>query len=203
MKHTGIAALIIFIAVICSACSMPNQVSQVSDESSIPSSQITQSDNSQTTSTSDERIDSESVMSKTEETDSAPDKQSESSEPEFNERKISLKINDRELSATLYDNPLADQLYDMLPLTVTFEDFNQTEKIGYFPDGGGLTTDNVENGFEPSAGDLCYYAPWKNLSVFYKGFRYSEDLYSIGHIDNGIDMISELENGFVIVFDKE
>ncbi len=200
MKHTGIATLIIFIAVICSACSMPNQVS---DESSVSSGQITRSDNSQTTSTSDKDNDSEPVTSKTEGTESSSDKQPESSEPEVKERKISLKINDRELSATLYDNPLADQLYDMLPLTVTFEDFNQTEKIGYFPDGGGLNTDNAENGFEPSAGDLCYYAPWKNLSVFYKGFRYSEDLYSIGHIDNGIDMISELENGFVIVFDKE
>ncbi len=200
MKHTGIAALIIFIAVICSTCSMQDQVS---DESSVPSSQITQSDNSQITSTSDERIDSEPVMSEIEETESAPDKQPESGEPEVKERKISLKINDRELSVTLYNNPLADQLYDMLPLTVTFEDYNQTEKIGYFPDGGSLNTDNAENGFEPSAGDLCYYAPWKNLSVFYKGFRYSEDLYSIGHIDNGIDTISELETDFVIVFDKE
>ncbi len=200
MKYTRIAALIIFIAVICSACSMPNQVS---DESSVPSSQVSQLDNSQTTSTSDERIDSEPVTSKTEETESSSDKQSESSEPDVKERKISLKINDRELSATLYDNPLADQLYDMLPLTITFEDFNQTEKIGYFPDGGGLNTDKAESGFEPSAGDLCYYSPWKNLSVFYKGFRYSEDLYSIGHIDDGIEMIPELEDGFVIVFDKE
>ncbi len=197
MKHAIVTALIIFIVGICSACSMPNQVS---DESSIPSSQITRSDNPQTTS---ERIDSESITSEIEETESNSDKQPESGEPEVKERKISLKINDRELSVTLYDNPLADQLYDMLPLTVTFEDYNQTEKIGYFPDGGGLNTDNAENGFEPSAGDLCYYAPWKNLSVFYKGFRYSEDLYSIGHIDNGIDTISELENDFVIVFDKE
>jgi len=200
MKHTEIAVLIILIAVICSACSLQDQVL---DESSVPSSQITQSDNSQTTSTSDESIASEPVTSTIEETESAPDKQSESGEPEAKERKISLKINDRELSATLYDTPLADQLYDMLPLTITFEDYNQTEKIGYFPDGGSLNTDNAENGFEPSAGDLCYYAPWKNLSVFYKGFRYSEELYSIGHIDDGIDTISELETDFVIVFEKE
>lgn len=200
MKHTEIAVLIILIAVICSACSLQDQVL---DESSVPGSQITQSDNSQTTSTSDESIASEPVTSTIEETESDPDQQPESGVPEAAERKISLKINDRELSATLYDTSLAEQLYDMLPLTITFEDYNQTEKIGYFPNGGSLNTDNAENGFEPSAGDLCYYAPWKNLSVFYKGFRYSEELYSIGHIDDGIDTISKLETDFVIVFEKE
>lgn len=51
--------------------------------------------------------------------------------PETGERKVKLTIDGQEFDVTLYDTPAANALYDMLPLELTFEDFNGIEKIAY------------------------------------------------------------------------
>ena len=51
--------------------------------------------------------------------------------PESQERKLKMLVDEQELDVTLYDTPAANALYDMLPLTLTFEDFGHTEKIAY------------------------------------------------------------------------
>lgn len=114
--------------------------------------------------------------------------------PETAERKAKLTINGQEFDVTLYDTPAADALYNMLPLTLTFEDFNNTEKIAYMDNE--LPTDGEPNEFDPDIGDLCLYAPWGNLSIFYKDFRNSTGLISLGHIDSGIDIIGNLSDAF-------
>lgn len=114
--------------------------------------------------------------------------------PETAERKAKLTIDGQEFDVTLYDTPAADALYNMLPLTLTFEDFNNTEKIAYMDDE--LPTDGEPNEFDPDVGDLCLYAPWGNLSIFYKDFRNSNGLISLGHIDSGIDIIGSLSDTF-------
>lgn len=53
-----------------------------------------------------------------------------------------------------------------------------------------------------SAGDLCYYAPWENRSLFYKSFHYSDDLYVIGHVDADMSIFSEIDESFTITFDE-
>lgn len=53
----------------------------------------------------------------------------------------------------------------------------------------------AELGFQEK-GDLCLYAPWGNLSVFYQDFRYSNSLILLGHIDSGIDVISSMNGDF-------
>ncbi|WP_397386955.1 cyclophilin-like fold protein [Paenibacillus sp. BIC5C1] len=55
-----------------------------------------------------------------------------------------------------------------LPLTLSFEDYNRTEKNSYLPHC--LTTEEAPGGFDPSVGDLTLYAPWGNLAVFYMDF---------------------------------
>lgn len=45
------------------------------------------------------------------------------------EQQIKLTVNRQECIATLNDNPATDDLYNTLPLELTFEDYNQTEKI--------------------------------------------------------------------------
>lgn len=114
--------------------------------------------------------------------------------PETAERKAKLTIDGQEFDVTLYDTSAADALYNMLPLTLTFEDFNNTEKIAYMDDE--LPTDGEPNEFDPDVGDLCLYAPWGNLSIFYKDFRNSSGLISLGHIDSGIDIIGSLSDTF-------
>jgi hypothetical protein len=97
--------------------------------------------------------------------------------------KIQLIIEGKAVTATLNDTPAARDFLSLLPLTLTLEDYASTEKIAYLP--RKLTTKGTPAGFTPSAGDITYYAPWGNLAIFHKDFRYSEGLISLGRIDSG------------------
>ena len=113
---------------------------------------------------------------------------------------IKLIINDKTYSAQLYNSPAADSLYGMLPLTLTFEDFNGIEKIAYLNDS--LNIEGEPDGFQPAKGDLCLYAPWGNLSVFYQDFRYSEQLISLGHIEDGaLNEMAGMDENFVVTIE--
>ena len=88
----------------------------------------------------------------------------------------------------------------MLPLELTFEDFNGIEKIAYMDNE--LPTEGEPNEFDPDVGDLCLYAPWGNLSIFYKDFRSSNGLISLGHIDSGMDILSNISDTFSATLEK-
>ncbi|MGN0167525.1 MAG: cyclophilin-like fold protein, partial [Acetatifactor sp.] len=72
--------------------------------------------------------------------------------------------------------------------------FNGVEKISYLTEE--LPTEGEPDGCDPDVGDLCLYAPWGNLSVFYQDFRYSNSLILLGHIDSGMDVISGMNGDF-------
>lgn len=120
--------------------------------------------------------------------------------PETGERKVKVTIDGREFDATLYDTPAANALYDMLPLELTFEDFNGIEKIAYMDNE--LPTEGEPDEFDPDVGDLCLYAPWGNLSIFYKDFRNSNGLISLGHMDSDIEVISNMQGNFSVTLSK-
>lgn len=82
----------------------------------------------------------------------------------------------------------------MLPLTLSFEDFNNTEKIAYMDQE--LPTEGEPDAFDPDVGDLCLYAPWGNLSIFYEDFGNASGLISLGQIDSGIDIIRNRNDTF-------
>lgn len=121
-------------------------------------------------------------------------------EVENTERKLKMTVNGKEVAITLYDTHAANALYDMLPLDLTFEDFNGIEKISYLSQG--LPTEGEPNGCDPDVGDLCLYAPWGNLSIFYQDFRYSDSLIMLGHIDSGMDVISSMDEDFSVILEK-
>lgn len=120
---------------------------------------------------------------------------------ETGERKVKLTIDGQEFDVTLYDTPAANALYDMLPLELAFEDFNGIEKIAYMDNE--LPTEGEPNEFDPDVGDLCLYAPWGNLSIFYKDFRNSNGLISLGHIDSGMEVISNMQGDFSVTLSKD
>jgi hypothetical protein len=101
--------------------------------------------------------------------------------------KIRLLIHGQVIPATLYDNSSARDLYTMLPLTLALEDYAATEKIGYPP--RKLDTTAAPEGHAPAVGDITYYAPWGNLALFHKGFRYSSGLVSLGKIESGVELL--------------
>ena len=110
--------------------------------------------------------------------------------------KIRLRFDGGEAIAELYDNPTSRHLVSMLPLTLSFKDFNGTEKIAYPP--RALSTEKAPEGFEPSEGDLTLFAPWGNLAIFYHSFRYSKGLVPIGHFVSGLDLLAKMNGDFAV-----
>lgn len=106
---------------------------------------------------------------------------------------------EQEFLITLYDTPAANALYDMLPLELTFEDYNGIEKISYLPEE--LPTDGEPDGCDPDIGDFCLYAPWGNLSIFYQDFRTSNGLIPLGRVENGIETLGNITDNFSVTLE--
>jgi hypothetical protein len=102
--------------------------------------------------------------------------------------KINIRIGDRSIPATLNDSKAAQDFASLLPLSLTLEDYASTEKIGDLP--RKLSIDGAPPGFDPSVGDITYYAPWGNLAIFYKDFEYSSGLVSLGTLASGADIFA-------------
>lgn len=116
------------------------------------------------------------------------------------EKAIKFIVGEQEFPAVLYDTPAANALYAQLPLTLTFEDFNNIEKIAYMDTK--LPTEGDKMEFAPNAGDICLYAPWGNLSLFYKDFRNSKGLVSLGFLNNGIEFFAGQQNDFTVHIER-
>lgn len=89
------------------------------------------------------------------------------------------------------ETPTTRDFLAMLPMTLTFEDFNGMEKIAY-PPRGFDTTGN--EGMAPRVGDLFSYIPWSNLGFFYDTgtLGFSRQLVRIGTTDD-LDAVMELD----------
>jgi hypothetical protein len=97
--------------------------------------------------------------------------------------KIRMDVDGASIIATLDDNATSKDFASLLPLTLSLDDYNGTEKISDLPKK--LTTRGAADGVEPAAGDIAYYAPWGNLAIFYKDFEYSRGLVKLGAIEPG------------------
>ena len=107
-------------------------------------------------------------------------------------RRIRFSLDDgSEIIVQLNDNPAAEALYEMLPLELTFEDFNGTEKITYPPEE--LPADGSPDSCDPEVGSLCYYIPWGNLCFFYQDFRASSSLIPLGYVESGTEFLEQLD----------
>jgi hypothetical protein len=102
--------------------------------------------------------------------------------------KINIRIGDRSIPATLNGSKAAQDFASLLPLSLTLEDYASTEKISDLPKR--LSTDGEPAGFDPSVGDITYYAPWGNLAIFYRDFAYSDGLVSLGTLDSGVELFA-------------
>lgn len=103
--------------------------------------------------------------------------------------KIKLIFENQEIIVNMYDNPTSRAFLERLPLMLTFKDFSGFEKMSVLEEG--LTTEGAPEGITPSAGYFAYYAPWKDITIFYDDWRYSPGLIQLGKIDSGIEELSE------------
>lgn len=84
------------------------------------------------------------------------------------DRKLRMLVDGQEMTITLYDTPAANALYEMLPLELTFEDYNKIEKISYLSQE--LPTKGEPDGCDSAVGDLCFYASWGESFYILSGF---------------------------------
>ena len=107
-------------------------------------------------------------------------------------RRIRFSLDDdSEIIVRLNDNPAAEALYKMLPLELSFEDFNSTEKIAYLTEE--IPSDGSPDQCDPDVGSLCYYIPWGNLCFFYRDFRPSSALIPLGQVESGAGLLEGLD----------
>jgi hypothetical protein len=92
--------------------------------------------------------------------------------------KIRLRIGESVHTATLADGAAARDFASLLPLTLPLRDYASTEKIADLP--RRLAIAGAPDGYDPSPGDITYYAPWGNLAIFYRDFGYSRGLVHLG-----------------------
>ncbi|MET8042474.1 cyclophilin-like fold protein [Micromonospora sp. NPDC005215] len=110
--------------------------------------------------------------------------------------RITLTVGATVLTGTLADNPTSRDFAALLPLTLSLSDHNRTEKISYLP--RKLTTEGAPSATAATAGDLAYYAPWGNLAIFYRDFRRSPGLITIGSLDGGHELLPGQSGDFPV-----
>ena len=177
MKKIVICLLLALMLISFSACANnPQEVSEPPSSTDVPNTSISEPDitESNDTNSGNSKIQNEAQT-------------------------VKMMVGENELYITIYDNPTSRDFLSKLPLTLTFEDYNATEKISYLPETH--TTEDAPDSFDPDVGDVALYAPWGNLSIFYKDFRDSAGLVSIGHIDEGIEILTQIDDSFTAVLE--
>ena len=110
--------------------------------------------------------------------------------------KVRLLFNNQEAVVSLSDNPASRDFIALLPLTMTFEDYNRTEKISTLP--RKLNINGAPSSCDPDVGSFTYYAPWGNLAIFYRDFRHSPGLVPLGQVESGIEALAAQPDGFTV-----
>lgn len=100
---------------------------------------------------------------------------------------IRFIIEGTELTATLNNSAAARDFASLLPLDLSLSDYASTEKVADLPHR--LDTEGAPRSYQPSRGDITYYAPWGNLAIFYRDFRDSAGLVPLGRFDGDLDAL--------------
>ncbi|MBE9182973.1 hypothetical protein IQ268_31035 [Oculatella sp. LEGE 06141] len=117
-----------------------------------------------------------------------PETPTEPSTEQANRMKINIRVGNEVVTATLMDSKTTQDFMSLLPLTLTLEDYANTEKVSDLP--RPLSTEDAPPGSDPSVGDIAYYAPWENLAIYYRDFGYSDGLIILGKIDGDIEALN-------------
>ena len=96
--------------------------------------------------------------------------------------RIKLTFNNEEVIVKMNDNPTSRDFMYLLPLTLTFKEFGGFEKLSILD--RELSTENAPPGSDPEVGDFGYYAPWKDVNMYYKDWSYSSGLVILGKIES-------------------
>lgn len=115
--------------------------------------------------------------------------------PAVTEQPMRIRIitTDQVFTAVLEDSETARDFASLLPIEVTLEDYNRTEKVADLP--RRLSTAGAPDGADPVVGDIAYYAPWGNLAIYYRDFAWSRGLVRLGHLEGDVSSLAAVEAG--------
>lgn len=113
---------------------------------------------------------------------------------------IRITVGDQSFAAELYDNPTARDLADQLPLTLTVDDLHGLEKTGRLP--RALTTRGVPAGSDPEVDEIGYYAPGRNLVLYYGDVGYYTGIVRIGRFADAIAAIADQPDGVSVTVER-
>ena len=116
------------------------------------------------------------------------------------EQRIRLSWDTNEVVIVMEENATTADFLSRLPMTATFSDYNNTEKISYLEEA--LTEDTAAAGCQPQAGTMTLYAPWGNLAIFYEDWSYSDDLIPMGRIESGLESLASMEGDFTVTIES-
>jgi hypothetical protein len=102
-------------------------------------------------------------------------------EPEL---KINLFIGGTKLSAILADNATARDFASLLPLSLSLDDSYTTRQIGELP--RRLSMLGAPGGFTPARGDIGYFAPLRQIAIYYGNFGHSEGWVRIAILEGDV-----------------
>ena len=118
----------------------------------------------------------------------------------MDETPIKITIADTVITARLTDNATARDLAAQLPLTLTFKDFNQVEKLATLP--RRLAMAGAPTGADPDIGDIAYYAPSGDLVFYYGDVGYWNGIVRIGRIDTMMELIEHQDDNFQVTIER-
>lgn len=109
---------------------------------------------------------------------------------------IRVQNNNLKIDFQLNESQAAKTLIKQLPLTLDVDNFGGNEKIFYPPEKLNVTNTELA---DPEKGDLCYYAPWGDVVMYYKGTSSAPGLYSLGKVISGKEDIQKLNGSLTII----
>lgn len=104
--------------------------------------------------------------------------------------RIRITTSGQSFIAVLEDSETARDFASLLPIDLPLSDYNETEKVADLP--RRLSTEGASEGAEPKVGDIAYYAPWRNLAIYYRDFAYSRGLVPLGRLEGDAEALAKL-----------
>ncbi|MFC0471916.1 cyclophilin-like fold protein [Halalkalibacter kiskunsagensis] len=113
------------------------------------------------------------------------------------EERIVVTLDSGEIIINVYDNPTSREFLEQLPLTLTFRDYGETEKISDPPEE--LTKEGAPSGYTPEREDFAYFSPWGNVTMFYDDrYGFTDGLIKLGEIESGVELLDDIDEDFSV-----
>ena len=113
--------------------------------------------------------------------------------------RVRIVTRDGVITGRLRVNATAQDLLTLLPLALSFSDLNNVEKIARLP--RNLSMAGVPDGDDPAISDIGYYAPSRDLVLYYGEVSYWPGIVRIGQFDGDPSRIAHQPATFEAVIE--